>query len=246
MDSHEIGFTKGNENPPPFSSGGMEGIFSGEYPAGIAIKVAVVTDHILLGEGIGKILEDMQGIKLIRITATITDFLHTVNDDRPDILIIDSDIFKQEGCNLVSYIKDNRILVKILLLTGPYDEEIALWALSSGASGLLPKGTSSLAMIKAIKAVNSGEIWMKRKFTPRLLTNYIHSENFKGKLSNREQEVALHIAQGCCNKEIATKLFISEKTVKSHITNILKKLGVDSRTKVAIQMFQNDHNNIRL
>jgi DNA-binding NarL/FixJ family response regulator len=198
-----------------------------------SIKVLIVTDYHLLGDGIEKILKDAQDMTVVGKALSITKLIQTVNFCKPDVMVIDEDIFELEGHSLVKYLEDAHTSIKVLLLTNRFDEDATLRALSLGIHGYLPKWASSRDIIKAIKTVSSGEVWIGRGLVSKLIRHSPHGIMSK-KLTRREQEVSHLIAQGCSNKEIANKLFISEKTVKSHITNIFRKMGVDSRLKVAL------------
>ena len=160
-------------------------------------------------------------------------------------MLIDLDMFKQEHMKFFNYLKTNQISVKILLLVDQFEEQTILGLLSSGIYGYLTKWTSSDDMIKAIKIVNDGEMWVGRQVISNLINRSLHVEICEERLSSREEEIAQFIAQGYRNKEIAAKLFICEKTVKCHVTNIFKKMGVNSRLKVALQLVSQIPQNIR-
>ena len=206
------------------------------------IKVVVVTDYALLGDGIEKILKDLKDIKVVGRDTSIENVLNSIktNKSKPDILITDMDLFKREGLKVSDYIKENGISVRILLWADSFDEEAIRWALPMGIYGFLPKYISSSDMIKAIKVVHAGEIWMARKYMSKLVTQNFNNEIAKKKLTGREKEIALLISRGCSNKAIADKLSICEQTVKSHISSIFKKIEVDSRLKIALQLGSNN------
>ncbi|MBI4699377.1 MAG: response regulator transcription factor, partial [Nitrospirae bacterium] len=110
-----------------------------------------------------------------------------------------------------------------------------------GIHGCLPKDSSSEDMIKAIRTVYSEEIWISRGLISRFITEYSRSVKSHEKLTSRESDITHLIVRGLSNKEIADRLLISEKTVKSHITRVFIKMGVDSRVKLTIKMFPNNH-----
>jgi DNA-binding NarL/FixJ family response regulator len=129
------------------------------------------------------------------------------------------------------------------MLTGSCAEEDVLEALKAGAKGYLTKNTGRISLIKAIEAVCAGEMWLDRKLMSRLFEKEIclkpeaHDQlcdDAKKVLSAREQEVICHLAKGRTNKEIASALFISEKTVKTHLSNIFKKLNVTCRLQAIL------------
>ena len=210
-----------------------------------SIKVLVITDCSILFAGIEKILEKTQNLKLVRKNGDIEKAIKGLNNYRPDIIIIDADIFKTEELRAIDFIRNNHLPSKILLLTDKFDDNAILQFLSAGVHGFLPKWASSQDIVKAINVVNDGELWVERRFLSKWITKYSNSENSRKKLSSREEEIAALIAKGCSNKEIAANFFISEKTVKTHITNIFKKMEVDSRLKLALQLLPYKQHNFK-
>lgn len=209
------------------------------------IKVMIVTQHAILGEGIKKILQSSKEITVVGSSAEVAEALSIIKDCKTDVMLIDLDMFKQGHMKLLNYLKANQISVKVLLLVDQFEEQAILGLLSSGIYGYLTKWTSSDDMIKAIKVVNDGEMWVGRQVISNLINRPLHAEICEDRLSSREEEIAKSITQGYSNKEIAAKLFICEKTVKCHVTNIFKKLGVNSRLKVALQLLNQIPQNIR-
>ncbi|HAG50798.1 MAG: hypothetical protein A2X87_00945 [Deltaproteobacteria bacterium GWC2_42_51] len=209
------------------------------------IKVMIVTQHAILGDGIKKILQNSKEITVLGSSAEVAEALSIIKDCKTDVMLIDLDMFKQEHMKFFNYLKTNQISVKILLLVDQFEEQTILGLLSSGIYGYLTKWTSSDDMIKAIKIVNDGEMWVGRQVISNLINRSLHVEICEERLSSREEEIAQFIAQGYRNKEIAAKLFICEKTVKCHVTNIFKKMGVNSRLKVALQLVSQIPQNIR-
>ena len=209
------------------------------------IKVMIVTQHAILGDGIKKILQNSKEITVLGSSAEVAEALSIIKDCKTDVMLIDLDMLKQEHMKFFNYLKTNQISVKILLLVDQFEEQTILGLLSSGIYGYLTKWTSSDDMIKAIKIVNDGEMWVGRQVISNLINRSLHVEICEERLSSREEEIAQFIAQGYRNKEIAAKLFICEKTVKCHVTNIFKKMGVNSRLKVALQLVSQIPQNIR-
>ena len=207
-------------------------------PCGTSIKVLVVTDYILLGIGIENILKKAQDIKIIDMVSSTVKAKEAISNKRPDVVILDDGLVESEGFSITEYIKTHCASVKTLLLGNHYNEDRVLQMLSTGIYGYVSKNSTPVDIIKAIRVVNSGEVWAERRLLSRLITCHFDDEASLKKLSKREQELALLIAQGCSNKEIAAKLSICEKTVKTHVTNIFKSMGVDSRLKVALRLLQ--------
>jgi len=202
----------------------------------IPIKLAIGCSSYLLGEGLKKLLEGEKGIEIIGIFNEGADFKE-IAKMTPDIAILDFNIF----ANLPKDLSRN-IGIKILLIgeSGMYaglDRRI-LNFISKGAVGILPAGTDSFLLKKAIKAVSSGEVWLDRKTMSNILTRGSLPKDEKIKLTKAEREVVSLICDGFRNKEIASKLEISEKTVKSHCNRIYRKVGVADRLQLAAYIYK--------
>lgn len=211
------------------------------------IKVLIVTDYILLSDGLERILKNVQDIVLVGKTTSVTEAFKAVKNLTPDVIIMDKAMFEMKDQKLFDYIKDNQVPIKVLLLAEKSGEDAASQLLTRGVSGILSRCTLIPDIIKAIQKVNSGEIWFGRGILSMLVSSkYNSSETVTEKLSCREEDVVTLIAQGYRNKDIAKKLCISEKTVKSHLTSVFKRMGVNNRLQVALQFLSHTQQGIRL
>lgn len=205
------------------------------------IKVLALTTHFLIGEGIRKTLEGATDIDCLGIVSSTADAIKITSSGKVDLLLVALDIYEQEYTVFLEHLKAGRIPAKILLLSNQsIDEEVLLQIFPLGIYGYLKKESPPSDILMAIRKVNNGVIWAGRKLLSKLVARSYNPGNHNGGLSAREEEVALLIAQGYSNKEIATKLFISEKTVKCHVGNVYKKMGLDSRLKVALHLLKNN------
>ena len=204
------------------------------------IKVIILSNYILLSDGIERIIETAQDISVVDKKTSINTTINSLRKLIPDVIIIDDDIYKMETRNLFHFIEINNLPTKILLLTNGCDEDTVLNGLSIGAHGFLPKHSSSSDVINAIRAVKREEVWATRRLMSKFINQYSRFANDSNNLTKREQEVTQLIVQGLSNKEISDSLFISEKTVKSHITRIFTKTNVNSRIKLALKLFPNN------
>ncbi len=200
-----------------------------------SIKVVIVTDHVLLGDGIEKMLEDVPDITVTGKATCMAEAIQIANGGKSDVILLYPYIFEREHLSLVEKIKGNLIHGRVLLLADQLDEESTLQALSLGIYGCLPRWASFHDLIKAIRTVSKGDVWAPRKLMSKLFSEASRPAICPERLTRREEEIARLIGQGYTNREIATKLYVSEKTIKCHVTNIFKKMGVDSRLKVALQ-----------
>ncbi len=211
-----------------------------------AIKLMVVTDYALLREGLEKILGEEKDIVVIGNTSNVNDAIANLLLNEPDIMLLDITLLDNGGSKLLNAISDKRLPTRVLLFTDRADEETFMWSFSKGVQGCISRWTQAADVIKAIRKVHTGEFWLGRKVLSQLITSNdsgYSDRNFR--LSDREEEITLLVANGCSNKEIADKLYISEKTVKCHITNIFRKMGIDSRLKLAFHVLSYD-NRLRL
>ena len=153
-----------------------------------------------------------------------------------------------DGLTLLQRIQTQKLKTKIIVLTASEDEGEYVQAMKYGTSGIVLKQTATELLIKSIRKVYEGEIWLDSRTTAAVMRQFASPsdanprEREKPTLSNREREIVACVAQGFKNKEIAEKMFISEQTVKNHLHNIFDKLGVSDRLELALYAI---HRNIR-
>lgn len=196
-------------------------------------KVLIAEDHDLVREGICKLLELYDDIEVI---AEAGDGLETVNKVRelnPDLVLLDLNMPRMDGIKSISKIKEINSEVKVLILTIHDGEEYIFEVIKAGAEGFIQKDVKPEELKDSIDLVMKGE-----KVFPQSLEEQVSeiavSDSRREQLSSREQEVLGLLAKGMSNRNIAGALFISEKTVKNHVSNILKKLAVNDRTQAVI------------
>lgn len=203
----------------------------------------IVDDHSLMREGLKKLIELDDEIKVVSQAGDGAQAIEILKSKEPDIILMDINMPNLNGIDTLRSIKDNGIKSKVMMLTIHDDREYVYETMKLGASGYLLKDSDSETLIEGIKRVYAGEKFIQ----PSLLKmmEYKTSENEKNEykieqLTKREYEVLILIAEGLNNKDIANKLFISEKTVKNHISNIFKKLEVNDRVQATIFTFKNN------
>ena len=205
------------------------------------IRVAIVDSITLFRDGIRKILDGEVDIKVVGEASDGIEALQVAEDEKPDVLLLDNNP-NIRSLEAIRLIRQKSLETKILLLMEIYDEEFAFAALQQGASGCLLKTATSSELIKAIRIVKRGEIWVKRhmirnlikKFSPNRRRGGSERYDLNSKLTKKEIEIIKFVVEGCSNKEIARRLYISEKTVKSHLYHIFKKLKVKRRVQLYI------------
>jgi DNA-binding NarL/FixJ family response regulator len=206
------------------------------------IRVMLVDDHTVLRDGIRSILEIETDISLVSEAENGEGILMKINDCSPDVIILDINLPKQNGIELISLIKKDYPTCKVLILTMFDQDEYFKSALREGADGYLLKDASSLEVVDAIRKLYQGNSIIHPKMANKLIT-YHRLQNDRNSPNNeltiREKEVLTELVRGRSNKEIADVLCISEKTVKIHINKIYKKLNVNSRSQALILAVQN-------
>lgn len=207
------------------------------------IKVMIADDHILMREGIKQLLEFDGTIEVIEEASDGLECVQKLNNVKPDVLLLDINMPKMNGIEVLEQLKSKKCPVKILVLTVHNEIEYLVKAVDIGVDGYILKDSESAELKKAIHAVLSGENYIQPSLIPTLNNRLISRDVDKDKidsLTRRELEVLVLVANGMFNKEIATKMNISERTVKNHISNIFKKISVADRTQAAVFAIKND------
>lgn len=201
------------------------------------ISVVIADEERLFREAIHIILDQDADIKVVGEAATRLQAMETTRDHKPDVIVIDISSSNNEGMPALSEIIRQSPKTKPIALIRVNDEAKILRTLREGAKGYLSKNAPLSDLIKAVKVVDKGELWVQRKLMARFLDGE-RGDAFKNKapvdekndeLTDREREVLNCLIKGCTNKEIGKALFISDKTVKNHLSSIFKKLNVNGR-----------------
>lgn len=209
----------------------------------MSIKVMLADDHILMREGIRQLLEFDGSIEVVEEANDGNECIEKLKKSHPDVLLLDINMPKKNGIEVLKEIKDLDIKVKVLILTVHNETEYLLKAVDIGVDGYILKDSESAELKKAISTVISGESYIQPSLIPSLNSRLVIRDIDKDKidsLTKREQEVLIQVANGMFNKEIAILLNISERTVKNHISNIFKKIDVSDRTQAAVFAIKNN------
>ena len=206
------------------------------------IRIVIAENHSLYREGIRRILNEEKCLEIVGEANTGFQAIDVISDLKPDVALIDINMSKLDGVQLIPIIKQKSPGTKALMLTSSEDEATIVKALQSGAKGYLSKDTNTSSLIKAIKVVHKDQLWVERKLVARFfngdynddLNRDSRQKNTKETLTPREQDVLRHLIKGSTNKEIGNELFISEKTVKSHLNKIFRKLDVSRRLEAIL------------
>ncbi|MFZ3131480.1 MAG: response regulator transcription factor [Desulfosporosinus sp.] len=201
------------------------------------IQIVIADDHPLLREGLRRILEFEDGIEVV---AEVGDGQGAINASRNmkfDILLMDLNMPGVNGLEAARVIRREYPNIGILVLTVDDSDEKVFQVLQIGVAGYLLKDVDSKTLIQSIRMVYAGEPILSPAVTGKLLNQLTHPSPLKNTcgLSDREMEILQYVVSGSSNREIGTALFISEKTVKNHLSSIYRKLAVEDRTQAALK-----------
>ena len=209
------------------------------------INVMIADDHVLVREGLKQLLELETDIDVIAQAGDGKEAVEQALEYTPDVVLLDINMPRMNGIEVLRRFKDLGVKSKVIMLTIHEDKEYLFETMKIGANGYVLKDSDSDSLIKAIKGVNNGETYIQPSISSLLVEDMDRKDNESNKellkiksLTKREYEVLTLIAEGLSNRSIADKLYISEKTVKNHVSSILKKLEVNDRIQAAIFAFK--------
>ena len=209
----------------------------------MAVKVMITDDHSLIREGLKQLLELEGDFQVIAEACDGIDCMEKLKEQIPDVLLLDINMPRMNGLEVLQKIKDEKIDVKILVLTVHNEVEYLLKAVDIGINGYLLKDSESSELKKAILSVVDGEDYIQPSLIPvlnaKMIDRDMDSEKIE-KLTKRELEVLKLLAVGMYNKGVADELHISERTVKNHVSSIFKKIDVSDRTQAAVFAIRNN------
>lgn len=199
--------------------------------------IIIVDDHQLVRDGIKALLKDQEDIVITGESSSGKDLEDLINKNKPDLILMDISLPDISGIELTKRVREDHPDINVLILSMYVDEEIIIKAFKNGAMGYLPKNTTKRELISAIRTINKGEEYyseeVKSILASRMLrkTREEDSEGTK-EISKRETEILELLARGLSNQQIGEKLFISTRTVESHKTHIMQKLGLKSNIEL--------------
>lgn len=201
------------------------------------IRVLVVDDHAIVRKGICALLATEPGIQVVGEAKEGQEAVSKTARLRPEVVLMDLVMPGMDGLEAIRRILTDQPEVRILVLTSFAGDDKIFAAIRAGALGYLLKDSGPEELILAIKQVHSGQSSLHPAIARRLLQELSHNPDRAAKaeaLTERELEVLRLVAKGLSNDEIARRLSISEATVRTHVSNILAKLSLDSRTQAAL------------
>jgi NarL family two-component system response regulator LiaR len=201
------------------------------------IQVLIADDHTVVRDGITALLNSEDNIHVIGAAADGTEAVRLAKELDPDVILLDLVMPRMDGIQAIEEIRKDNPEAKILVLSSYAESHQIYSAIKSGAMGYLLKDSSSDDLIKAIRDTDNNIPVLQPEIAHILMKDIQKSRELgtsKSKLTNRENEILSHVALGKTNQEIADELVLSERTVRTHITNILAKLQLTNRTQAAL------------
>jgi NarL family two-component system response regulator LiaR len=202
----------------------------------MAIRVLVADDHAVVRQGLRTFLELQQDVEVVADVPDGARALAAAREHRPDVVLMDLVMPGMDGSEAIRQIVRERPATRVIALTSFLDDDHVFPAVRAGAAGYLLKDVEPQELVKAIRTVHAGEALLHPAVAARLMAEVAGGGEAAAAdpLTAREREVVALIARGFSNKRIARELGIAEKTVKTHVSNVLTKLGLADRTQVAL------------
>lgn len=197
------------------------------------IRVLIVDDHAVVRQGLKMFLGMDSSFDIVGEGVNGEQAVELVNRLMPDVVLMDLLMPAMDGVTAIGIIKQQHPDVELIALTSVLEDNAVISAVRAGAIGYLLKDTELPELVRAIKAAAAGQVQLSPKAAARLMRE-VRSPDSPEKLTDREMDVLRLVAQGLSNKEIALSLDVGIKTVKTHVSNILAKLGIASRTQAAL------------
>lgn len=202
-------------------------------------KLVIVDDHSLVREGTSELLNREPDFQVVGQAGTGEEGLELLERVRPDIALVDVSLPGMSGLELTRELVERQIEVKVLILSAYDDYAYVAEALDVGVAGYMLKSATGRELVDAIRAVLNGVFVLDTKVSARLSRHWRHEakdESNAATLTPRESDVLKLLAKGMSNKQVAAQLLLGLRTVEGHVSNILAKLGVSSRTEAVLQM----------
>jgi two-component system, NarL family, nitrate/nitrite response regulator NarL len=208
------------------------------------IRILIADDHPIVRDGLRKLLSLEEDLEVVGEAGDGEATVLMVEKLDPDVLLLDIRMPGVDGFGALQRLQKLNRRTRVIILTASEDKNEFVQAMKMGCSGIVLKQTAADLIIKSIRRVHAGEIWLDSNTTAAVMRQFASPMDGapqtgarardRSPLSNREREIVALVAQGYKNKEMAEKMFISEQTVKNHLHNIFDKLGVSDRLELAL------------
>ena len=208
-------------------------VFRYSYNKTMSVRILVVDDHSVVRQGLRMFLSLDSDLEVVGEASNGLEGIALARELNPDVILMDLLMPVMDGITAIYQLRNELPNIEIIALTSVLEDDKVIGAVRAGAIGYLLKDTKADELCRAIKAAASGQVQLSPQAAARLMRE-IKSPDSPEKLTERETEVLRLLAMGYSNKQIAGELVIGEKTVKTHVSNILMKLGLSSRTQAAL------------
>jgi len=209
------------------------------------VRIVIADDHPIVRDGLKKLLLLEDDFEVVGVAGDGREVLDKVQELDPDVLLLDLRMPNLDGLAALQALQQTNKRTRVIILTASEDKNEFVQAMKLGCSGIVLKQTAPDLIVKSIRKVHAGEIWLDSHTTAAVMRQFQTGTEGSGAtaggkgrerspLSAREREIVALVAQGYKNKEMAEKMFISEQTVKNHLHNIFDKLGVSDRLELAL------------
>ena len=208
------------------------------------IRILIADDHPIVRDGLRKLLSLEEDFEVVGEAGDGRQVLDAVEELAPDVLLLDLRMPDLDGLSALQALQQSNKRTRVIVLTASDDKNEFVQAMKLGCSGIVLKQTAPDLIVKSIRKVHAGEIWLDSHTTAAVMRQFSTAGELaaasggkareRSPLSQREREIVALVAQGYKNKEMAEKMFISEQTVKNHLHNIFDKLGVSDRLELAL------------
>jgi DNA-binding NarL/FixJ family response regulator len=225
-------------SPGPAADGSLRLKSDRWHNGGMAIRILIADDHAVVRQGLRMFLALDPDLEVVGEAEDGAKALEAARGLQPDVVLMDMLMPVMDGVAATRAIRTEMPDTEVIALTSVLDDNSVVGAVKAGAIGYLLKDTKAEDLCRAIKAAAAGQVQLSPQAAARLVREVRTPEVAPAALSERETEVLRLVARGKANKEIAAELSIGEKTVKTHVSSILNKLGVQSRTQAALYAAQ--------
>jgi DNA-binding NarL/FixJ family response regulator len=198
------------------------------------IRLVIVDDHSVVREGLRAFLRLQEGIEVVSEAASAADAIRVARESSPDVVLLDLVMPGGDGVGAIRGLIDVAPGVRVLVLTSFADDAQIFAAMSAGAAGYLLKDIDPAALADGIREVHAGRPALHPSVAARLMRRGDAPTSARLGITAREHDVLRLMVEGLANKQIAQRLGIGEKTVKTHVSRVLAKLGVEDRTQAAV------------
>jgi two-component system, NarL family, response regulator LiaR len=207
------------------------------------MKVIICDDQSIVREGLAMLLKLEPDIQVIGMADDGAAAIELVDKERPDVVLMDLKMPSVNGVEATRHIKSKYPEVRVLILTTYDDDQWVFDAINAGASGYLLKDTPRDELVKAVRGTTTGKTYLDPSIAGKVLEQISShrvytATQITSNLTEREIEILRLIAKGLSNADISERLFLSEGTVRNHVSAILSKLGVADRTQAAVMAIQ--------